>query len=187
MGDPTHADTGTQHPRPHVVLIGTMGAGKTTVGRLLAEAWGVGFRDTDADVEQAAGKAVADVFVEDGEPVFREMERWAVAAGLVEHDGVLVLGGGSVMDPQTRELLHGHRVVFLRVGLRDAIARVGLGASRPMLLGNVRARTKQLIDRRTPVYQAAATYVVDTDGRTPEEVATEVRDLVAGPRDGTRG
>jgi shikimate kinase len=164
--------------RPRVVLVGPMGAGKTTVGRLLAERWGVGFRDTDRDVEERAGRSVADLFVEDGEPAFRALEREAVATALAGHDGVLALGGGAVMDPATREALAGHRVVFLRVGLADAAQRVGLGVSRPLLLGNVRGRMKQLLDERTPVYEAVAQWTVDTDGRTAAEVADEIADLM---------
>lgn len=167
-------------PRPRVVLVGPMGAGKTTVGRVLAARWGVGVRDTDADVEAAAGRSVSDVFVDDGEARFRELERDAVAAALAEHDGVLSLGGGAVLEPATRDLLAGHTVVFLRVGLSDAVKRVGLGTGRPLLLGNVRARIKALLDERTPVYEAVATHVVDTDDRTPDEVADVVEGLLAG-------
>jgi shikimate kinase len=151
-----------------------MGAGKTTVGRQLAEHWQVGFRDTDEDVERAEGRTVSDIFVDSGEAAFRTLERAAVARALAEHDGVLALGGGAVLAPETRELLRGHQVVFLRVGLADAAQRVGLGVSRPLLLGNVRGRVKQLIDERTPVYEAVATHVVDTDGRSPEQVVDAV-------------
>ena len=90
------------------------------------------------------------------------------------HDGVLSLGGGAVLDPATRALLDGHTVVFLRVGLSEAVKRVGLGVGRPMLLGNVRSRIKALLDERTPIYEAAATIAVDTDGRSPDEVAAEI-------------
>lgn len=164
--------------RPRVVLVGTMGAGKSTVGRLLARAWGVDFRDTDDDVEASTGRTVSDIFVESGEQAFRDLERAAVAAALTGHDGVLALGGGAVMDEQTRALLAGHRVVFLRVGLSEAASRVGLGVSRPLLLGNVRGRIKQLIDERTPVYESVASHTVDTDGRGPDEVVAAVRDWV---------
>ena len=145
-----------------------MGAGKTTVGRRLAKDWGVPFRDTDDDIVAAEGRSVSDIFVDSGEEAFRALERAAVAEALRTHDGVLALGGGAVLDPTTRGLLAGHRVVFLRVGLTDAASRVGLGVSRPLLLGNVRGQMKQLIDERTPVYESVATHVVDTDGLTPD-------------------
>ncbi len=157
------------------VLVGPMGAGKSTVAALLAESYGVTARDTDADVEAAEGRSISDIFVESGEARFRELERDAVAAALDSHDGVLALGGGAVLDPATRELLADHRVVFLRVGLAEAVKRVGLGTSRPLLLGNVRSRIKALLDERTPVYESVADLSVDTDGRSPQDVADEIR------------
>lgn len=159
---------------PRAVLVGPMGAGKTTVAALLAEAWGVAARDTDQDVEAAEGRSVSDIFVDSGEAHFRRLEAAAVATALAEHDGVLALGGGAVLDPATRELLAGHPVVFLRVGLADAVKRVGLGTSRPLLVGGVRSRVKALLDERAPVYESVATLVVDTDGRTPQQVADEI-------------
>ena len=163
---------------PRVVLVGPMGAGKSTVAALLAAAYGVAARDTDADVAQQEGTTVQEIFVEHGEAHFRELERRAVAAALAEHDGVLALGGGAVLDPRTRQLLAGHRVVFLRVGLADAVKRVGLGTGRPLLLGNVRARMKAMLDERTPVYESVATHVVDTDGRGPDDVAARVKEVL---------
>jgi shikimate kinase len=159
---------------PRVVLVGPMGAGKSTVGRLLAQRWEVAFRDTDDDVERAEGRTISDIFVDDGEERFRMLERAAVAQAVAEHPGVLAVGGGAVMAEETRALLGGQRVVFLRVGLTDAAARVGLGASRPLLLGNVRGTMKALLDERTPVYESVAVAAVDTDGRTPDEVADAV-------------
>ncbi|WP_240195334.1 shikimate kinase [Nocardioides faecalis] len=166
---------------PVCVLVGTMGAGKTTVGRLVAARLGVGFADSDHVVEERAGKPVADIFVEDGEAAFRSLERDAVAWLLEHHDGVLSLGGGAVLDPATRELLAGHRVVFLRVGLAEAVKRVGLGVGRPLLLGNVRSRVKQLLDERTPVYQGLARLTVETDERTAEQVADEILAALQSP------
>lgn len=165
---------------PRAVLVGTMGAGKTTVGRLVAEALGVGFADSDHLVEERAGKSVQDLFVDDGEQAFRALERQVVAAALASHDGVLSLGGGAVLDPATQALLAAHQVVFLRVGLADAVKRVGLGVGRPLLLGNVRSRVKQLLDERTPVYEGLARVVVETDGRTPQDVAAEVLAAITG-------
>lgn len=161
---------------PRVVLVGPMGSGKTTVGRLLGEAWGLPVRDTDADIEAAEGRSVSDIFVDDGEDHFRTLEVAAVAEALAGHDGVLALGGGAVLDAGTRERLSGRPVVFLRVGLSDAVKRVGLGVGRPLLLGNVRARVKALLDERTPVYESVATHVVDTDDRSPEDVAREIQE-----------
>jgi shikimate kinase len=164
--------------RPRAVLVGAMGAGKTTVAGLLAATWGLPARDTDADIVATDGRSIADIFVESGEDEFRALERAAVADALATHDGVLALGGGAVLDPGTRERLAGHTVVFLRVGLADAVKRVGLGSARPLLLGNVRGRIKALLDERTPVYESVATLVVDTDGRTAEDVAREIAEAL---------
>jgi shikimate kinase len=163
---------------PRVVLVGAMGAGKTTVAGLLAERWGTTVRDTDQDVAATAGKPISEIFVDEGEDLFRLLERAAVVEALAGHDGVLALGGGAVLDPQTRAALAGHLVVFLHVGLADAVKRVGLGVGRPLLLGNVRARIKALLDERAPVYAEVATVTVETDGRSPAEVAHEVATAV---------
>lgn len=165
---------------PRAVLIGTMGAGKTTVGKLVAAELGVAFADSDHLVEDRVGKSVQDIFVDEGEAAFRAEERAAVAWALENHDGVLSLGGGAVLDPATQALLAAHQVVFLRVGLADAVKRVGLGVGRPLLLGNVRSRIKQLLDERTPVYQGLARITVDTDDRAPAEVAAEILAAING-------
>lgn len=165
---------------PRAILIGTMGAGKTTVGRLVAEALGVDFADTDALIEERAGKVVSEIFVDDGEQAFRALERTVVQEALSAHEGVLSLGGGAVLDPATQALLAPHQVVFLRVGLASAVKRVGLGVGRPLLLGNVRSRIKQLLDERTPVYEGLARITVDTDDRPPRDVAADVVAAVTG-------
>ncbi|MEV0995083.1 shikimate kinase [Nonomuraea sp. NPDC050202] len=156
------------------VLIGPPGSGKSTLGRLLAERLGVEFRDTDADVEAVAGKPVADIFVEDGEARFRELEHEAVRRALAEHDGILSLGGGAVLHEETQALLAGHHVVYLQVGLSDAVQRVGLAAARPLLVLNPRSQLKKLMEERRPVYERLAVTTVVTDKREPEELADEI-------------
>jgi shikimate kinase len=164
--------------RPVCVLVGPPGAGKTTVGQKLAAAMGLDFRDTDADIVAAAGKPIPDIFVDDGEPVFRTFELAAVSVALESFDGVLALGGGAILAEQTRERLRGHTVVYLSVELSAAAARVGLSGGRPLLAMNPRATLKYLLDQRRPLYQEVATITVVTDGRSPEEIVDEVLSAV---------
>jgi shikimate kinase len=163
---------------PICVLVGPPGAGKTTTGQALADLLGAVFTDTDAVIELTAGKRIPDIFVDDGEPAFRALERTAVAEALAAHDGVLALGGGAILDEQTRIALAGHTVVFLSVELADAVKRVGLAAGRPLLTVNPRATMKYLMEQRRPLYAAAATHTVKTDGRTAAEVAAELTTLL---------
>ena len=164
---------------PVLVLIGPPGAGKSTVGRLVAKNLGVSFRDTDADIVAVTGKTVAEVFIDDGEEHFRALERTAVEAALRRHAGVLSLGGGAVLDAGTRALLKGHRTLLLQVDLSSAASRVGMNRDRPVLALNPRAQLKQLLDARMPLYLEVATDVVDTRNRTARQVADDVTALLA--------
>lgn len=164
----------TGQPAPVLVLVGAPGAGKTTVGGIVATRLGVDFRDTDADIVATEGRSVGDIFIESGESHFRALERVAVATALASHSGVLALGGGAILDSDTRDLLREHRVCWLRVGLSDAAGRVGLSGARPLLVGNVRGTLLTLLEARTPLYAEVASFDVTTDARTPESVADEV-------------
>jgi shikimate kinase len=157
--------------RPVLVHVGPPGAGKTTVGQLVAQRRGIAFRDSDADIEASAGRSVADIFLYDGEEAFRAMERDAIQEALRSHDGVLALGGGALGDSATRERLAGHHVVFLDVGLPGAAARIGLNRDRPLLLGNPRAQLKIMLDERRPAYEQVAVATVSTDHLDPPDVA----------------
>src|SRR5689334_10153999 len=139
--------------KPVAVIVGSPGAGKTTVGTLLATELGVSFRDTDADVASVAGKSIPEIFVDDGEDHFRALERNAIAQALSDHDGVLALGGGSVLAAETRELLKEHTVVYLTVDLGEAVHRVGLDTNRPLLMVNPRATLRFLLEQRRPLYE----------------------------------
>ncbi len=169
-----------------LVLVGPMGSGKSTVGQMLAERWQVPLDDTDRRVEAAAGKAISDVFLEDGEDAFRALERTAVAAAVGEPGPrVVSLGGGAVLDPASQADLRraaddGTAVVFLDVGVADASRRVGLNVSRPLLIGNPRAQWISLMNQRRGTYEALATHTVLTDGLTPDEVADRVEALLGG-------
>jgi shikimate kinase len=165
--------------RAAVVVVGPPASGKTTVGRRLAAALGVAFRDTDADVEAEAGMRVADLFVDHGEPHFRALEERAVARALAEHDGVLALGGGAVTSPATRELLVAHgraggTVVWLDVDVASAAKRAGLSRDRPLLAVNPRAMLRTMLEARAPLYAEVATITVSTSARPISDVVADV-------------
>ena len=164
---------------PVAVLVGPPGAGKSTIGALLAAVLGRPFADTDAIIEAMAGKPVPEIFIDDGEPHFRKLEAEAVATALESFDGVLALGAGAILADQTRALLHGHPVVYLLVDFSDAIKRVGLGAGRPLLKINPRATMRHLLDQRRPFYEEVARYTIDTSGRTPDEIVTSIADALS--------
>ncbi|MEU5027449.1 shikimate kinase [Streptomyces milbemycinicus] len=161
-----------------IVLVGPMGVGKSTVGRVLAERLGTGFRDTDTDIVETAGKPISEIFIDEGEPHFRELERQAVRAAVAEHRGVLALGGGAILDDSTRALLADLPVAFLEMGVAEAVKRTGLDAPRPLLAVNPRQRWRELMEQRRPLYTEVARAVVSTEGRTPEDVADAVLDAL---------
>ncbi len=158
---------------PVVVLVGPPGSGKSTIAGLLAERLGVKHRDTDTDIEAGAGKPISDIFVDEGEPHFRALERAAIVAAL-EDDDVVSLGGGAILDPDTRADLAGHNVVYLDVSLGEAAKRVGLGVARPLLLGNVRTQLRNLMEARRPLYVEVAKLIVQTDNRPPADITDEI-------------
>ncbi|WP_328870027.1 shikimate kinase [Streptomyces sp. NBC_00287] len=165
-------------PAPVVVLVGPMGVGKSTVGQLLAERLGVSYRDTDDDIVVEQGRTIAEIFVDEGEPAFRAIEKRAVHKALAEHDGVLALGGGAILDEDTRALLAGQRVVYLSMDVEEAVKRTGLNAARPLLAVNPRKQWRELMEARRHLYEGIATAVVATDGRTPEEVTQVALDAL---------
>lgn len=159
---------------PVLVLVGPPGAGKTTVGTVVAAQLGVPFLDTDQAIEASAGKTVADIFIEDGEERFRELERAAVRDALAGHAGVVALGGGAVLAEETRQVLRDAPVVALQVTLTDAVARVGLARDRPLLLDSPRARIAAMLRDRAPLYAEVARRSVTTADRPPDDVAAEI-------------
>jgi len=160
---------------PSVVLVGPPGAGKSSVGVVLADMLQLPFRDVDQDIVAVQQRSISDIFTTDGEERFRELEREAVTRALAEHGGVLALGGGAVLDPSIRDLLRGQRVVFLSVSMPQGVQRTGMAANRPLLVGvNPRATFKALLDARLPLYREIATLEVDTDAVDVRQVATSI-------------
>jgi shikimate kinase len=168
---------------PAAILIGPPGAGKSTVGALVAPLLGLDFVDTDVVIEQAAGKPVGDIFVDDGELVFREFERGAVASGLDQvkpAGGVLALGSGAVLDPDVRRMLAGQVVVYLEAEFATVAKRTGMDRPRVVIPGNPRGRLRAMLEERRPVYAELASLTVPTDDLAPEEVAADLAKRLRG-------
>lgn len=164
---------------PLAVLIGPPGSGKSTVAARLADRWNVSARDTDVDVVEFDGREIGEIFVESGEAEFRALEREAVREALASHGGVIALGGGAILDPETQADLReyaasGGIVVFLNVAPATAARRVGLAHSRPLLVGSPRAAWRRLMDERRSIYESLATMIVETDGLSPREIAARI-------------
>jgi shikimate kinase len=159
---------------PVAVLIGPPGSGKTSVGPLLAERLGISFRETDADIAATAGQPVSDIFIEQGEPAFRQLEREAAARALREHDGILALGSGAVLDPDIQQRLEGLPVVYLAVDFGTVARRMGLDRPRVVIPGNPRGRLRAMLEQRRPLYEELATVTVETDDLDPDELAAEI-------------
>jgi shikimate kinase len=154
-----------------IVLVGFMGAGKTTVGRLLAAQLAVPFTDSDQVIEERAGKPIRQVFADDGEPAFRALEHQVIADLLAGPDIVLALGGGAVEHALTRKLLAEAPVAFLRVSYAEAIGRVGGDGGRPVL---ARPDLAAVYAARQAAYSAVATVTVDVDGRSPADISAGI-------------
>lgn len=164
--------------RPRVVLVGPPGAGKSTIGRRLASALNLPLVDSDELIEQGEGMPCGQVYVEYGEPKFREVEARYVARALAS-GGVVSLGGGAVLDETTRALLKAHTVVWIDVGPEEGVRRTINDTSRPVLNAADPAKHyRELLASREQFYREVATYRVRTDDRPPQRVVAEVLGIV---------
>ena len=161
---------------PRVVLVGLPGTGKSATGRRLAKILAVDFADSDELIERATARSVPAIFAEEGESVFRRVEAEVVADALGGFDGVLALGGGALTTPETRRALRESRVlvVLLTAPMDTLLARVGDGRTRPLLSGDPARRLATLDQERGPAFRAAATLTVQTENRTPGQVASRI-------------
>ena len=164
---------------PHIILIGPPGAGKTSVAKALSKRIGKRFVDTDALVEKKSGKRISEIFLEEGEPRFRELEREAVIEALSGDEEIISLGGGAILDESIRkEIATSGQVIFLDVSISNAAPRVGFNRERPLLVGNPRAQWLSLMEKRRLLYEQLATTTISTDNKKPEDVVTEILEKV---------
>lgn len=166
---------------PQVILIGPPGAGKSSVGKALGQRLAMNFADTDALIEEESGLRVSEIFLDKGEPFFRELEREIVLRELANFEGVLALGGGAVMNNDVESALRqtSDPICFLDVSLSSAAPRIGFNRDRPLLVGNPRAKWQELMNVRRPIYESLATLTVSTDSGTPSQIAQEVADILS--------
>lgn len=163
-----------------IVLIGVPGAGKTTVGSRLAKHLNFDFVDSDQQIEKLTEKSISDIFVQDGEEVFRKIEAEVIAAAFAQTQVVVSVGGGALTNENTRNLVKSHTAIWLQAGLSQAVDRIGMNKNRPLLLGNVRGQLADLMTAREPFYIECAKLVVDTNELTPDEVASKIEQLLGG-------
>lgn len=155
----------------NIVLIGVPGAGKTTVGTILAGKLGRDFIDTDQKIEEISGKTISEIFIQDGEAIFRATEKDVIEQSIAKGNAVISLGGGALMNSDTRELVKTQRTIWLQTGLAQAVDRIGMNRNRPLLLGNVRGQLADLMAAREPFYIECAHEVVDTNELSADQVA----------------
>lgn len=162
---------------PYAILIGPPGSGKSSVGRALAKAVGVGFIDSDNMVERKSGRKISDIFVDDGEEVFRDLEFEALTGALKDMNSVLSLGGGAPISERAQAALTEKEfpIVFLDVSLSVAAPRVGFNRDRPLLLGNPRAQWQSLYDARRPIYEKLAAIVIKVDSMSIDEIVHTIK------------
>ena len=159
-----------------IILIGPPGSGKSTIGRAISRKLNVPFTDTDDLIEANTGTSISQIFIDKGEPWFRELEKKVLQEELAKVNGVLSLGGGAPLSDLAQDLLRKSEsaVVYLDVSLATAAPRVGFNRDRPLLMNNPRGTWQELMDKRRPIYEALATYIVKVDDRAPKDIVDEI-------------
>jgi shikimate kinase len=163
-----------------IVLIGPPGAGKTSIGKALSKELGLAFIDSDAEIERISGKTISEIFVDQGEAVFRKTEVETVTRILAEFEGVVALGGGAPINPEIQKVLLNseYPVIFIDVSISQAANRIGFNKDRPLLMINPRQQWLHLMSERRPIYEKLATITVSSDNSKPAEVAKTITDKI---------
>lgn len=156
-----------------IVLIGPPGAGKSSIGKALAKELSLPFIDSDGEIEKSVGKKISEIFVDDGETHFRDLEVEKVKQLLQDFVGVISLGGGAPINAEISQILESadYPVIFIDVSIAQAAVRIGFNKDRPLLLINPRQQWMNLMSERRPVYEKLATDTVSSDSKKPHEVA----------------
>ncbi|CAB4588521.1 MAG: AAA family ATPase [Actinobacteria bacterium] len=163
-----------------IVLIGPPGAGKTSIGKALSKELELAFIDSDAEIERISGKTISEIFVDQGEAVFRKTEVETVTRILAEFEGVVALGGGAPINPEIQKVLLNseYPVIFIDVSISQAANRIGFNKDRPLLMINPRQQWLHLMSERRPIYEKLATITVSSDNSKPAEVAKTITDKI---------
>lgn len=159
---------------PRVILIGPMGSGKTTIGSLLAKKLGLTFRDTDHLIEEQEEKPVSQIFLDQGEDVFRAIEKRVLRDELLTDGTVLSLGGGAPISIDAQSALRAisSYIIFLDISLSTVVPRIGFNRDRPLLLNNPRGQWQTLMEARRPIYEALADLTINVDDKSEEQIVT---------------
>ncbi len=163
-----------------IVLIGPPGAGKTSIGKALSKELELAFIDSDAEIERISGKTISEIFVDQGEEVFRKTEVETVTRILAEFEGVVALGGGAPINPEIQKVLLNseYPVIFIDVSISQAAHRIGFNKDRPLLMINPRQQWLHLMSERRPIYEKLATITVSSDNSKPAEVAKTITEKI---------
>lgn len=156
------------------VLVGIPGSGKSSIGRELAKQLNVNFIDTDREIERVSNKSVSEIFIDDGEEYFRNLEKIEVLKALSNLQAVVSLGGGSVLNDEVRNELKNHNTIWLETSIPVALKRTSLNQNRPLLIEAPRATLIKLLEERSGFYEEVSRFKISTDNRAIKAIVDEI-------------
>jgi shikimate kinase len=160
---------------PRAIFIGPMGSGKSTIGKAVANALGLPFRDTDSIIEDLEELPVSQIFIDKGEDYFRAIEKKVLRDELLADGSILALGGGAPIsvDAQSALKVSSAPVIYLDISLASVAPRIGFNRDRPLLLHNPRGQWQTLMEVRRPIYESIANIIIDVNGKTQKKIVEE--------------